>query len=177
MGASKTFLAILFLATAPVAAPLGSDFYLPRVGPAPLRFALTSADSRDFAWPIPLIRAQSITNSTAATNDNPSIGATNSTSSVSNVAASQTNNAQLVSSPETSFSSQTSMPQIPDGANGNPLSASNLLVITPQMLADYFKANLTGTDRLLTNRVSGADIPFNPPTPKPPSSEAIYRIQ
>jgi hypothetical protein len=52
-----------------------------------------------------------------------------------------------------------------------------LLIVTPQMLADYFKATLGGMDRFPTNAPSGADIPFNPPTPKPPSSEAVYRTQ
>jgi hypothetical protein len=53
-----------------------------------------------------------------------------------------------------------------------------LLVVTPQMLADFFKANLDSSMRQSTNAPAGADVPFNPPIPKPtPSSEAIYRTQ
>jgi hypothetical protein len=66
----------------------------------------------------------------------------------------------------------------PSGIDGNSLSASNLLVVTPQMLADYFKANIDGFYKPFTNGGSGPDVPFNPPVPyPPPSSEAVYRIQ
>ena len=67
--------------------------------------------------------------------------------------------------------------QIPLTTEGNFLSASNLLIVTPQMLADYLKANLENLTRSSTNGFSGADVPFNPPVPKPPSSEATYKTQ
>lgn len=73
-----------------------------------------------------------------------------------------------------SLSNPQDLSQLPLGADGKPLSASNLLIVTPQMLADYFKATL---DKLSTNAPSGADIPFNPPFPKLPSSDAVYRTQ
>ena len=66
----------------------------------------------------------------------------------------------------------------PSAIDGNSLSASNLLVVTPQMLADYFKANIDAVYKPFTNGVSGPDVLFNPPLPNPPpSSEAVYRIQ
>lgn len=70
-----------------------------------------------------------------------------------------------------------SLPQPLPGIDTNSLSASNLLLVTPQMLADYFKANLEMMSRWSTNGPAVPEIPFNPPTPKPPSSEAVYKIQ
>jgi len=56
----------------------------------------------------------------------------------------------------------------PSAIDGNSLSASNLLVVTPQMLADYFKANIDAVYKPFTNGVSGPDVLFNPPLPNPP---------
>jgi len=174
MGASKTFLVIL--STIHAGALLASDFYLPRIGPAPLRFAMVSAKSKTYVWPVPLIPTNSVNNASAVNSLPDSNAATNSAITLSSPAIPQTNNIPTLASSEMSVSSPFGPTQPPVGADGNPLSASNLLIVTPQMLADYFKATLTGTDKLSTN-AARADIPFNPPTPKPLSSEAIYRTQ
>jgi hypothetical protein len=64
------------------------------------------------------------------------------------------------------------------GTDANPPSASNLLIVTPQMLADYFKAGFDGAFKSSTNGFGGGDVFFNPPTPRVvPSSEATYRVQ
>lgn len=68
------------------------------------------------------------------------------------------------------------MPQLPFGLNGNGLSASNLLILTPQMLADYFKANLNSVGPPPTNGPA-SNVPFNPPTPKIPSSAAMSKTK
>jgi len=176
MGTSNRLLVIL-LATIPAGAVLGSDFYLPRIGPAPLRFATISANSKGFVWPVPLNPLRSTTNSTAETSLQVSNTPTNSAVPVPSLAGSKTNNVSPPLSLEMSVSSPANASQTPNGTDGNPLSASNLLIVTPQMLADYFKATPGGLDKVSTNAPVGAEIPFNPPTPKPPSSEAVYRTQ
>jgi hypothetical protein len=154
-----------------------SDFYLSHLGPAPLRFAAVPAKSGDFVWPISLYPARAVTNVVA---DTSSASSTNSAISLASgsVNQSQTNGVSSTPAPETTASTPLIGASTPNGLDGNPLSASNLLVVTPQMLADFFKANLDSSMRQSTNAPAGADVPFNPPIPKPtPSSEAIYRTQ
>jgi hypothetical protein len=154
-----------------------SDFYLSHLGPAPLRFAAVPAKPGDFVWPISLNPARAVTNVLA---DTSSASTTNSAISLasSSVNQSQTNGVSSIPAREAAASTPLIGASTPNGLDGNPLSASNLLVVTPQMLADFFKANLDSSMRLSTNAPSGADVPFNPPIPKPtPSSEAIYRTQ
>jgi hypothetical protein len=179
MGEVKTVLIIL-VAMLPVGALQSSDLYLPCIGPAPLRFAAATVNYKNFAWPVPLNTGRSTTNSTEIANLSGSNAATNSTASLP-PSAPQTNNtpvnARVPLAPDVTVSSPANPPQMPIGADGNPLSASNLLIVTPQMLADYFKATLNNADRSSTNAPAGPEVLFNPPTPKPPSSEAIYRSQ
>jgi hypothetical protein len=60
----------------------------------------------------------------------------------------------------------------------NPPSARELLVVTPQMLAEYLRSAPGVVNRPATNAVVNGEVPFTPPTPKVvPSSEAIYRTQ
>jgi hypothetical protein len=176
MDASKAVLVIL-LATIPAEGLWSSDFYLARIGPAPLRFAAVLANSKAFVWPVPLIPSRSTTNSAAEPSFPASNTGTNLVIPAVGPTTAQTNSIPATSSPETNVFNAASPVQTSIGADGNPLSASNLLIVTPQMLADYFKATPGGLDKVSTNAPVGAEIPFNPPTPKPPSSEAVYRTQ
>jgi hypothetical protein len=172
MDAEKVILTFL-LATISLPCLQSSEFYLANVGPAPLRFA--SPPSKGYVWPIGLNPLPSATNSAAAVTDSVPVTSTNLVLTSSSPPA-QTNNS-AIPSPQTLASGSPTLWQIQPGTDGNLLSASNLLVLTPQMLADYFKANLDSLTRSATNGPAGPDLPFNPPTPKPPSSEAIYRTQ
>ncbi len=157
-----------------------ADLYLTRLGPAPLRFASAPASTKDFVWPIPLQPGHTATNSSALAAIGDSVAGTNSSVSVAITTGSQTQSSSLVASQSTEIvkSSPLIGPSIPTVSDGNPLSASNLLLVTPQMLADYFKASFDFANKPGTNVLNGVEVPFNPPMPKPiPSSEAIYRTQ
>jgi hypothetical protein len=61
---------------------------------------------------------------------------------------------------------------------GSPLSASEMLIVTPQMLAEYLKNPPGGTNPPPTQVLPGGELYFRPPiTPPAPSSKATYRIQ
>ena len=171
MDAEKVILTVL-LATIPLPAVQSSEYYLVSVGPAPLRFA-SPPPAKAYVWPVAL---------------NPAGPATNCMPDVTNsVPDNSTNSVLTSSSPATQTNSAAALAQIgfgsplvgpgQQGTDGNFLSASNLLVLTPQMLADYFKATMDNLTLWSTNGPAGPELPFNPPTPKPPSSEAIYRSQ
>ena len=154
----------------------GSDFYLAHVGPAPLRFAPEPTNA-DFRWPAPLANhLQTNTNVPASEKLSTPIILTNLLG-VSDPAVTRTNSPAPEPPMEITVSSPASLMPNPVATDGNPLSAGNLLVVTPQMLADYLKATLDGSLKFPTNAPVGADIPFNPPTPKLPASEAIYRTR
>ena len=158
---------------------LASEFYLARLGPAPLRFASTAVKPKGLARPE--AASPSDTNATAALNIAAPTSGTNSAPSGPNAADLQRTPKTSYSEPVTALaaSNPASGPAEPTGFDGNPLSASNLLVVTPQMLADYFKAGIDAAVKPGTNSVPTPDVLFAPPTPKPitPSSEATYRIQ
>lgn len=155
-----------------------SDGYLARKGPPALRFEPTQSRKADFAWPVPLSR----------TNSNGALSA-----SFPPVSQPGTNSSTQTSTSPTPFTDTSAAEPLgpvqpmatgpgfePFGADTNAFSASNLLNITPQMLADYFKATLENSYRGSTNVLNGAEIPFNPPLPfaKPsPSSQSTYRVQ
>jgi hypothetical protein len=167
----------LLLATIPAPALLGEDFYLARLGPAPLRFAAAPANPNGFTWPVPLIPVVAGTNST---NPATSIAATNSAAASANAIDLPTPTNSAVAAPVTGPATLSPflVPQTAIGSNENPLPASNLLVVTPQMLADFFRANLDGPYMPSTNVYSGAEVFFNPPILRlAPSSQATYRTQ
>ncbi len=174
---------VLFLLLASICAGdlWASDFYLARLGPAPLRFASAPANPKDFTWPIPLNPSRATTNSSPVADIPSPIPGTNSAIAAAGDAGlqSRTNSSSSVAQvTDTAGANPPIRPTTPDGLDRNPLSASNLLLVTPQMLADYFRANLDSGNKPGTNAVSAVDVPFTPPTPKPsPSSEAIYRTQ
>ncbi|HLH53409.1 MAG TPA: hypothetical protein VKY92_07320 [Verrucomicrobiae bacterium] len=164
----------LLIAVACFWAPLlsGSEGYLARLGPPPLRFEVSTQPKGQFSWPVPLSRTNS-TAGNAVAMPPPAGTDTNSESINSSSSAYSTNNAP-------SDTAGIAQPGVipPPGVDTNTFSASNLLNVTPQMLADYFKSTVDNASRYSTNSVNGAEIQFNPPLPPvKPSSEAIYRVR
>src|SRR5581483_9578183 len=115
------------------------DLFLPRVGPAPLQFAPAPPKPWDFKWPVPKLG----NGSTNETQNLPG-GLTNSTSSAS-LTLQQTNSANSTQLSQNPASVGTPGAFLLPGQDANPSSASNLLLLTPQMLADFFKATLDQT--------------------------------
>jgi hypothetical protein len=156
----------------------GSDYYLPRFGPVPLRFAAIPRSAKDFIWPSLGTNSNSVTNSA---NIPPVVISTPDTNAVVTTAAStivQTNAMPDVPGFDNTASGPLMVMPTAGGTPANSLTASNLLVVTPQMLADYFKSNLDISSKPSTNSFGGGEVMFNPPTPRiPPSSEAVYRVQ
>src|SRR5690242_19834643 len=121
----------LFLVFGSVLKLWSSDFYLPRFGPPPLRFTAQSPKAKAFVWPVRPNQSHSVTNHSNPANTNLTI-ATGSSTNVPVVLepAVQTNNVTETTS-ETTFSSLLPAPAGMDIGEPNPLSASNLLIITP----------------------------------------------
>lgn len=172
MDAEKIILALLLTAV-PGSVLNSSDFYLCQIGPAPLRFA-PEPPSKAYTWPVPLKPVPRETNNVTASDSAPVVD-TNSVLSATSPPVQPVTPPPTLS--EALGTNLALLPQIPLSTEGNLLSASNLLIVTPQMLADYLKANLENLTRSSTNGFPGADVPFNPPVPKPPSSEATYKTQ
>lgn len=165
--------------------------YLPSTGPVPLRFAPEKAALTGYELP-PLamddraltrgILAASAENIAAETSDN--LAALNQLGPVAPDPANQAGFAGFDSDPLaiTQPPMALSAPTLPGSATN--AAASDVLVVTPQMLVEYFKA-----DRAKTNTVNAVNVVnpavyvpvgFTPPAPTAfaaPSSSATYRSQ
>jgi hypothetical protein len=135
----------------------GNSAYLKQIGPSPLRFSLASA-SFSFVLPSVLTQPSATTNSTEIANTTPDSTATN-------IVALQ-NPAQSHNFP---------VPPTPDSQNNSTEtpSASDMLVVSPQMLTEYFKPGPDGTNSVNTV-ILPVPVGFTPPSAKP-SSQAIYK--
>ena len=157
------------LTASSVVAVRSADTYLQRGGPPPLRFAPTPAQPGQFTWPAQIHSTQSSSNN----QPEPTVPLT---SALETNSVAQTNATALRSPMGAPF--EISSPALPPISDPNSLSAGNLLLVTPQMLADYFKTNFDPGLRWLTNGFAPMEVPFNPPLPRlSPLSEASYRIQ
>lgn len=146
----------------------GNGVYLKQTGPSPLRFSLATA-SFSFVLPAMLRDQTAVTNS-------PEIAATSTNSATTNAvaaqispAASSANNAPALTNPI-----------LPNNGPTTP-SASDLLVVSPQMLTEFFKSGQNGTNSPGTVVAPApvapvAPVGFTPPS-MTPSSQAIYKIQ
>jgi hypothetical protein len=133
----------------------GKSAYLKQIGPPPLRFSAAIATS--FALPPMLVERPAPTNS-------PEIAAT-----APNPVA--TNRVAPSSASIPSTTAATPAPVTLDSPS-NSASASEMLVVSPQMLTEFFKPGLEGTDSART-LVLPAPVWFTPPLATP-SSQAIY---
>jgi len=137
--------------------------YLPLIGTPPLRFEAVAAHARTFSWvpPVPVKPAAS-----AKTNSPPEM------STVSKIIA--------AAIPLTDAKTNAPIPSLPENLSTNSTvethSANDMLVVTPEMLVDYFKPGTDATNQ--TNVRVLAPVGFMPPPAvASPSSEAIYRSQ
>lgn len=135
--------------------------YLPLVGPPPIRFQKATDGSKIFSWTPPAIIPPAV----AVETNLPSV---TSTIPVNNVAA-----PQPVIEP-----ANTPVPPPSENLATNSVvqtrSANDLLVVTPEMLVDYFKPNHNATNAANVRVLAPVD--FTPPASGSiPSSQAIYR--
>jgi hypothetical protein len=140
----------------------GHSAYLQQIGPPPLRFAIGAA-MFSFNLPLELRDRVSPTNSTEIAATKPASTATNSL-------------ALATASPSPSTNAFT-IPPLPEPRDTTlPVpTASDMLVISPQMLTEYFKPGPDGTNSPNTVIVP-VPVGFTPPLATP-SSKATYKVQ
>jgi hypothetical protein len=139
--------------------PARGGAYLPLAGPPPLRFETAMRHGKIFSWipPVPPPAAA------VETNLPPEISTIPVNKAVSPPPANESNGVSAPLPPENL--STNSAPQT--------RSANDLLVVTPEMLVDYFKPNNAATNS--TNVRVLAPVNFTPPaSASTPSSQAIY---
>jgi hypothetical protein len=158
-------------------ASLRAGVYFLQNGPPPLRF-MEAAKTNAFLW-APLSPAENSASRLGHASARPL--QTNAAVSLNPGAVSSTETngaaAPAVSEPvELTDLSSSSNALV--NLDANTPSARELLVVTPQMLAEYLRSTPGVVNRPGTNTVVIGEVPFTPPTPKVvPSSEAIYRTQ
>ena len=138
----------------------GFAAYLKQTGPAPLRFSTAKAVPLSFVLPAALAEPQKPTNTVE-------IATSATTSAQTNAIA-----AAPVSTPATNSPTTVSNPESPAKPTSTP-SASEMLVVSPQMLTEFFKPVMEGG----TNAASTVIVPvttpipvgFTPPSVRPPS--------
>jgi hypothetical protein len=137
--------------------------YLPLIGTPPLRFEAAAVHARAFSWISPVTVKPA---APAETNSPPEI------STASKILA--------AAIPLMDLKTNAPNPSLPENLSTNSTadthSANDLLVVTPEMLVDYFKPGTDATNQ--TNVRVLAPVGFMPPPAvASPSSEAIYRSQ
>jgi len=141
-----------------------SDAYLPLIGPPPMRFEVALA--KTFVY----TRAKAVVEETKPL----AIASTNAVVELPNVS---------VPEPVTNAVSEI-LPSVPDNETVAPVftppysPAAEMLLITPQMLAEYFKPAPGATNAAGVSVFVPVQLGFTPPTEKtPPSSRATYKTQ
>ena len=135
--------------------------YLPLVGPPPMRFEKATESPKNIAWtppasiPPPIIVEPTPPSVTTTIPDN-----------------------NTVSPPPVIEPANTAVPVQPDNSFTNSVvqarSANEMLVVTPEMLVDYFKPNNNATNAANVRVL--VPVNFTPPaSASMPSSQAIYR--
>ena len=155
--------ALVFVVVTFVGSSARGMAYLPLVGPPPLRFEKTAVGGKNFCWALPALAlpvASTATNCSSVTNSIP------------------TNNVV--------FNTPVSQPAIepislvPENLSTNTASqtrpANDLLVVTPEMLVDYFKPGNVATNAANVHVLF--PVNFTPPaSASGASSQAIYKSQ
>jgi hypothetical protein len=140
----------------------GFSAYLKQIGPSPLRFSLATAVPTTFVLPPELVEPQKPTNTTAT--------------AVSPAISTETNAvpAVPVTTPATNAEPTSLSPETPAKPNPTP-SASEMLVVSPQMLTEFFKPakNTNAADNVVTPVTTPVPVGFTPPSAKP-GSRATY---
>jgi hypothetical protein len=135
--------------------------YLPLVGPPPLRFEKATVGARTISWTPPALTPPAVvieTNLLPVTSAIPvnNVGPPSPANGPANT---------LVPLPQENLSTNSAVRN---------RSANDLLVITPEMLVDYFKPNNNATNAANVRVL--VPVSFTPPASASiPSSQAIYR--
>lgn len=137
----------------------GFSAYLSQTGPSPLRFSLASAVPLSFVLPAALVEPQKPTNSTEI--------------AVSQAISAPTNAAPAVPPPISTPNVQPSVSATETPTKPTPTpAASEMLVVSPQMLTEFFRPVAEGTNAASTVIVpvtTPVPVGFTPPSVKPPS--------
>lgn len=136
----------------------GFSPYLKQIGPSPLRFSLATAVPASLALPTALAEPQKPTNAME-------IAVSPAVSAQTNAVATAPISTPIPNPQPTVLS--TEMPAKPAPSP----SASEMLVVSPQMLTEFFKPVAEGTNTASTVVVPVTPVPvgFTPPLVKPPS--------
>ena len=147
----------------PRAETIHAKAYLPLVGPPPLRFEVAIRPVNDLSW-MPKITTPAVE--------------TNPPQEISSVTSNNVTPMTLATQTVLPTNPPISLPPENLSTNSTPLTppANDLLVVTPEMLVDYFKPNPTsGTATNSVNVHVLAPVNFTPPaSATTPSSQAIY---
>jgi hypothetical protein len=143
--------------------PARDAAYLPLIGPPPLRFEKATGGSKNISWIPPALTPPAV----AVEIKLPSV---TSTTPANNVVPPSPANG----------SANAPVPLPPENLSTNPAvqtrPANNLLVVTPEMLVDFFRPNNDGTNAANVRVL--APVIFTPPASASiPSSQAIYTSQ
>ena len=141
----------------------GFSAYLKQIGPSPLRFSLATAVPTSFVLPTALIEPQKPTNATET--------------AVSPAISAQTNAVPVVptTAPATNAQPSALGTETPPKPSPSP-SASEMLVVSPQMLTEFFKPvaeTTNAANNVVTPVTAPLPVGFTPPLVKP-ASRATY---
>ena len=166
---------LLALAASTVLVTQAGITYLAKTGPVPLRWEAVSATDNPFVLPPLAMEESTPTNAESVEALAPSTqSATNSEPSAQVAAqvASPTIPVSIVTTTAPGEDLSTAVAPMPYP------SASDLLGVSPQMLAEYFKPIQNGTNLISVPVVLPPGVGFIPPTPAPGApSRATYRSQ
>jgi hypothetical protein len=155
----KFRVAVLLLALYAAQETRGFSAYLKQIGPSPLRFSLATAIPLSFTLPMSLVEPQKPTNATEI--------------AVSPTISAQTNAVAAVpfSTSATNAQATALSAELPAKPAPTP-SASEMLVVSPQMLTEFFKPATEGTNSanaVIVPVTSPVPVGFTPPSVKSPS--------
>ena len=154
---------VLMVMLSMICPQVSGEAYLPVVGPVPLRFETAAVHVRTFSW-IPPVAVKPA--APAQTNPPPKF------------VAIPDKIARAV--PLLTAKTNETIPPLPENLSTNSTvethSANDLLVVTPEMLVDYFKPGTVATNQTPVRALAPVGF-MPPPSVASPSSEAIYRSQ
>jgi hypothetical protein len=143
--------------------PANGGAYLPAIGPVPMRFEAAAVPAKILAW-IPSVADKPA--APAVTNLPPAIPAVST-----EIAGAIPPMGTKADSPGSSMPENLSTNSPPEAH-----SAGDLLVVTPEMLVDYFKPGSDATNQTNVRVVTPVGF-MPPPSVASPSSQASYRSQ
>lgn len=185
----KSFARACGLSTTTLAVVLGLGYsvaarnmgYLPKLGPTTLRFRIPPSSKTLPLPPLamsngppPVKTDKSAANSKKEqTSSSPAVSSANA--ALGNTGAAPTRSSLLARTPTILNSIVPPSLAPATQTNQKPRPASDLLLVTPQMLLSYFKPVGSSTNQL--NATVAMPVRFRPPTPATHESKATYKTQ